>query len=478
MQVDKEKNFSEWYNTIIKDAQLCDLRYGVKGFVVFLPWAVLTMEKMYRAYEEELQQKGHSPAWFPALIPESYLTKESEHVQGFVPEVLWVTHAGKEKLEERYAMRPTSETAMYTMYSLWIKGRKDLPFKLYQRAQVWRHETKATKPFIRSREFYWVEAHNAFATRAEAEAQVQEDMEITEKALHESWGIPFIFLKRPQWDKFPGAEDTYAADTILPDGRVLQLPSTHMLGQHFAKAFGIRYMDEEGRSEYVWQTCYGPAISRIYAALVAIHGDEHGLVFPVDMAPLQIVIVPIYKGENKKKVDAYCQEVKKKLQGYSVRLDDSENTPGYKYNHWEMRGVPLRLEIGERDMAKKAVILVRRDTRDKTSVAISELAEKIEEVKNKMTAGMRERADARFEKWMGEADGMEPLKKILENQGGFARVPFCTDRMEGKPCAEKIKEACHGNVRGSKFGDTSKPKEKCIACGKKSSIYLYIAKQY
>ncbi len=220
----KKSDFSEWYNTITKDAQLCDLRYGIKGFVVFMPWSVMTMNRMYAMYEQAVESRGHVPALFPALIPEEYFTREGEHVKGFVPEVFWVTHAGDAKLEERYAMRPTSETAMYTMYALWIHGTKDLPLKVYQRCQVWRHETKATKPFIRSREFHWIEAHDCFATREGAMAQVREDMEMAEEVIHGQFCVPFLFFKRPQWDKFAGAENTYAADTLMPDGRALQLP--------------------------------------------------------------------------------------------------------------------------------------------------------------------------------------------------------------------------------------------------------------
>ncbi|MFA6530994.1 MAG: proline--tRNA ligase, partial [Candidatus Micrarchaeia archaeon] len=365
-----KSNFSEWYNSITKDAGLCDLRYNLKGFIVFMPWAVLSIKKMYRIYEDGLEASGHVPALFPALIPESNFKGEKEHVEGFIPEVFWVTEAGGNKLEERYAMRPTSETAMYPMYSLWIQGLKDLPLKLYQSCQVWRYETKATKPFIRSREFHWIEAHNVFATEAEALAQVKEDMEMAERFIHKTFGVPFLFFKRPQWDKFAGAVDTYAADVLMPDGKVLQLPSTHMLGQNFAKAFNIKYMDAKGESQYAWQTCYGPAISRIYAAVIATHGDDKGLVLPFAIAPLQIVMVPIYKGENKAKIDEACGKIISSLTsaGFSLKYDNSDATPGFKYNQWEMKGVPFRIEVGERDLAKDSVMVARRDNGQKTSV--------------------------------------------------------------------------------------------------------------
>ena len=485
MQIDKAKKFSDWYNTIIKEAKLCDLRYNLKGFIVFMPWSVLTMEKMYQHYEQALQRRGHAPAWFPALIPEEYLLKESEHVAGFVPEVLWVTQAGKEKLEQKYAMRPTSETAMYPIYALWINGIKDLPLKIYQRGQVWRHETKATRPFIRSREFYWIEAHDAFATEREALAQVKEDMETAEEVLHESWGIPFIFFKRPQWDKFAGAVDTYAADTILPDGKALQLPSTHFLGQNFSKVFDVKYMDEQGKEQFVWQTCYGPAISRIYAALIATHGDEKGLVLPFDLAPVQIVIVPIYRGDNKKIIDSECEKIRKTLidNELSVKFDDSEQTPGYKFNFWEMKGVPLRLEIGERDIADKSVMIARRDSkekREKIKVKISDLAKKINELKNEINKSLLDRADIEFKNRLSKANDIGELNKILDKNSGFVRIAFCTDQMQGAACADKIKDVTHANIRGSLFNSKEKPdaKDLCVSCGKKASIYLYAARQY
>ena len=480
MDIDKEKDFSEWYNTITKDAGLCDLRYHVKGFVVFMPWAVMSFKRMYAMYEEELEKRGHVPALFPALIPEDYFLKESEHVEGFVPEGFWVTETGNSKLETRLAMRPTSETAMYSMYSLWIHGLKDLPLKIYQSCQVWRHETKATKPFIRSREFHWIEAHDCFATREEAEAQVREDMEMAERIIHQQFGVPFCFFKRPQWDKFAGAVDTFAADTLMPDGRALQLPSTHMLGQNFSKAFGIKYTDESGKDEFVWQTCYGPAISRIYAAVIAMHGDNKGLVIPFDLAPIQIVIVPIYKGESQEAVRAECKKLENLLKkDFRARFDDSNNTPGFKYNEWEMKGVPVRLEVGPRDIENESVMLVRRDTREKKNVKVKGLPEEIRETGSSILQILVSRADLWFSERMGRANTLDELKKTIEKGNGFVRVPFCSDESGSKPCADIVKEACSANMRGSLYGSDDKPEgERCIACGKEAGIYLYAARQY
>ncbi|MCK4319826.1 proline--tRNA ligase, partial [Candidatus Micrarchaeota archaeon] len=445
-------DFSEWYNEIIKKAELSDLRYNLKGFLVLRPNAVRVIKRMYELYERELEGKGHLPVIFPSLIPEKNLATESEHVEGFVPEVFWVTEAGKNKLEERYALRPTSETAMYPMYALWINGKKDLPLKLYQSCQVWRYETKATKPFIRTREFYWIEAHDVFATEKEAMAQVKEDMETSEKMIRKTFCIPYIPFKRPQWDKFAGAVNSYAADAILPDGKVLQLPATHMLGQNFSKAFGIKYMDEKGNQEYGWQTCYGPGISRIYAALISVHGDEKGLRIPFVLSSEQIVVVPIYKKGEEKEVLERAKEIEKELKEYNVKIDDSENTPGYKFNQHELLGIPLRIEIGKRDIENGTVVVFRRDLNKKETVKRDELKNRIKEIEKEFDANLLKQAEEGFVKRMSSAETMEELGEILKRKGGFVKVPFCTDGKEAENCAELIKEKTSGNVRGSIYG--------------------------
>src|SRR3989338_8794461 len=277
----KEENFSEWYSEVVQKAELADLRYDIKGFLVFQPWAVMSMEKMFHYLEKVLQKKGHNPYWFQTLIPEKTLKKESSHIGGFTPEVFWVTSHGKnEPIEEKLALRQTSETGFYYMFSYWIRSYKDLPFKTYQRANVFRYETKATRPFLRSREFHWIEAHCAHATEKDAMKQVYEDMETTKEILHDVFGLPFIFFERPAWDRFAGAVRTFAADVLNPDGKVVQQPSTHLLSQDFAKAFDVKYKDKNGEEKYVWITCYGPAVSRIFASVVIVHGDDKGLRFP------------------------------------------------------------------------------------------------------------------------------------------------------------------------------------------------------
>lgn len=478
--IKKAENFSEWFTQVVEKAELSDIRYNVKGFVVFRPWSVMSMELMYDLLEAEMQAKGHKPAWFPAVIPESNFKKESEHVKGFLPEVFWITEAGSDgkKLEERLAMRPTSETAMYKMYSIWIRSWRDLPLKIYQRCQVWRYEGKATRPFIRSREFYWVEGHDAFATREGAEAQVREDMEITENVLHKQYAIPFLFFQRPEHDKFPGAVHTYAADTLMPDGRMLQLPSTHLLGQNFSKPFDIKFTDKDGKEHYVWQTCYGPAVSRIYAAVIALHGDDKGLVLPPLIAPTQVIIIPIYEESNKEKVLKEAEELKARLaKKFRVELDvRDEYTPGWKYNHWELKGVPVRIEIGPKDVEKNQIILVRRDTGEKETVKQSKAAVAVKTALRKTHRNLMKKADKYLKKNIRKAGSMTKLKKILREQGGLVKIYWCGS----EECANYAKAETDGGViRGTLYGDTTSHKKgKCVHCKKETGNLVYISKQY
>ncbi len=481
MNIDKHKNFSEWFNTVISDAELADLRYNVKGFVVFRPWSVKTMKLMYAAYEEVLERNNHSPALFPALIPESSFKVEGEHVEGFTPQVFWVEQAGGNKLEERLAMRPTSETAMYQMYAIWIQGLADLPVKIYQSCQVWRYETKATKPFFRSREFYWIEAHNAFATEEEAVAQVTEDMEMAEEVLTSQLGIPFIFFQRPEWDKFPGAVHTFAADTLMPDGKVLQLPSTHLLGQNFAKAFNVAFQNEKGERAYVWQTCYGPAISRIYGALFSIHGDNKGLIMPFDFAPIQVIVIPILsKNSDSKAIEKYANEICGTLAKSAIRakVDSSPSTPGFKYNHWELRGVPLRIEVGAREEAAKSLTIARRDNGKKETVDAASAIEAVNKAGKEVDSEIFARANSFFSASQSKASTMDELKAAID-AGGIVRVPYCTMEKEGKPCADEIKARAVGDVRGIIYPHEPAPTgEKCVFCGKSAKHYAYVARQY
>jgi len=443
---------------------------------VHRPWAMKIIRQIYKLFEEELEKTGHEPVLFPLVIPEEYLEREKEHVEGFKPEVFWVTEAGGEKLDRRLALRPTSETAFYSMYSLWIQSWRDLPLKLYQSVTVYRYE-KATRPFIRGREFLWIEAHCAFATREEALKQIREDMENTRKVVWEKLAIPFLFLRRPQWDKFAGAEDTYAADTILPDGRVLQISSTHDLGQRFAKAFDITFVDGKGQRQYVWQTCYGPGIWRIVAALVAIHGDDKGLILPFDVAPVQVVIVPIYYGEERGAVMEKCERVRDLLAkiGYRVYLDAREDrTPGWKFNDWELRGVPLRVEVGKKEVEGGFVTVFRRDLRKRATVKDEELLDAVAKLRDDILETLKRRAKEYFESRLARATSREEVVEAVKS-GKIVYMPFC-GREE---CAESMRNEVEGlRVRGTELNQAEGDYGRCAWCEEKARYMVYVARAY
>ncbi len=451
MKVEKS-NFSEWYNKVVR--LLVDDRYNLKGMVIIKPWGVKILDLIYKKFEKLLEENGHQRIIFPILIPERNFNEEKEHVEGFAPEVFWITEAGNNKLNERLALRPTSESSFYPMYSIWINGKSDLPLKLYQEGPVYRYETKATKPLIRGREFYWIEAHDAFETEEEAKEQVKKDEAIVKEIANELC-IPFKFFKRPEWDKFAGAVNTYAADTILPDGRRLQFATTHYLGQNFAKAYDIKYKDSEGSYSYVYQTCFGPGIYRILAAVIAIHGDDYGMVLPFSIAPYQVVIVPIgIDGE-----DIY---EKVKNLGLRVYLDDSDSSPGEKFYKWEELGVPLRIEIGKRELENGTMTIFRRDTREKLTV--KEVGDLIK-IAEDYNENLRKRAEEYFNSMIVNAKS----EKDLINLNKVARVELC------KECYNSFEEKFELNVFGL---NDEKPHGNCVICGKKADVVTYVGKSY
>jgi prolyl-tRNA synthetase len=478
--ISKKDSFPDWFGEICRIAELADVRYGVKGFTPFLPWSMMTMEIMFDILEGVLQRKGHLPMLFPTVIPESNLAKESHHVQGFTPQVFWISDFGEgEKLEERLALRPTSETAIYPMYSLWIRSWRDLPLKRYQRCTVFRSEVKSTRPFLRGREFLWIESHNVFATHDEAKAQVREDLETTKEVMTEAFGIPVMVFKRTQWDKFPGGVNTYAADTLMPDGKVLQLPSTHDLGDNFARAFDIKYVNESNATTYAFQTCYGPAISRIYGALISVHGDDNGLRLPFKLAPYQVVIVPIFKGQNADEVMNYCRDIEGTLRNAGIRvyLDNRDSTPGWKYNYWEMKGVPIRVEAGQRELKQRKVALFRRDLMKRETVGLDGLSERVARIGAELDSMLRSEAAARFENLVVDADTLGELEDALDKRK-IGRVQFCTTETDGMSCAEKIKDRTGGEVRGTRIDVDEKGTGACIVCGKAAEAIVYVARSY
>ncbi|MFH0889713.1 MAG: proline--tRNA ligase [Candidatus Aenigmatarchaeota archaeon] len=479
LTVKKSDNFSEWYTQVVQKAELADMRYNVKGFLVHRPWAVRIMKKMYVLLEEELEKKGHEPVWFPSVIPESFFKKEAEHAKGFEADVFWITEGGSDnkKFEERLALRPTSETAMYTIFPLWIQGWKDLPLKVYQSSQVWRYEGKATRPFIRGREFFWIEAHDVFATEREALEQVREDMETTENILHKEFCLPFVFLVRPKHDTFPGAVNTFAADSVMPDGKIIQLPSTHMLGQNFSKGFGIKFIDKNEEKVNAWQTCYGPAVWRIFGAMIGIHGDDKGLIVPPRVSPIDAVIVPIFFEKNAKEVLEKCETIKNSLEksGLRIKIDLRDSyTPGWKFNYWELKGAPVRIEIGPRDVKAKKVVLVRRDTGEKAIIDDKLAAESVKKALDAIQKNLVEKADRFFKESIRDAKLFSEMKKTLDEKGGLVRTNWC-EKIE---CADEIKNKATAEIRGTLFGKTEKIFGKCVSCGKDAKSVVYIGRAY
>src|SRR3989338_3314172 len=470
LSVTKEGDFSSWFTEIVQKAELADLRYNVKGFLVFRPGSVMAMENIYKHLEGILRKKGHEPYWFPTVIPESNLIKEGEHLKGFTPEVFWITHGGETKFEEKLALRPTSETAFYQMFALWLRSYKQLPFKTYQRANVFRHETKATRPFLRSREFHWIETHCLFQDEERAMEQVHEDMQTTEELLHGFLGLPFMFFERPEWDKFPGASRTFAADVLNPDGKFVQQPSTHLIKHDFLKAFDVKFKDKEGKERTPWATCYGPAVSRILASVVIVHGDNKGLRYPWSIFPKHVVFVPLSERAEKK-----AHELAKKLSHDIVcHVDMSERSIGEKFNHWELKGVPLRVDIGDKELKDRKLSVFRRDINKKELIAEKDFAKYVQRVKEEFDSNLRKQADKLFDNRIKDAKDLKELKKLIE-EGNVARCGFCSVSREGEACADKIREDTGAEVRGTRLEeDKVKDKDVCVVCWKKTKHMVYV----
>ncbi|HRZ85965.1 MAG TPA: proline--tRNA ligase [Candidatus Paceibacterota bacterium] len=473
----KKENFSEWYTQVVEKSEIADARYNIKGFIVIRPWGAVAIENMYKIYEKALQERGHKPCFFPVVIPERNFKKESSHVEGFTPQVFWLEHV---QGEDKMALRPTSETAFYQMYSLWIRSWRDLPLKLYQRANVYRYETKATRPLIRAREFYWIEAHNAFKSKSEAETQVQEDIQTTEEVMHQQFGIPFLPMKRPEWDKFAGAVYTIGSDVLMPDGKIIQQPSTHFLGQHFSKAFDVKFKDEQEKEQYVWQTCYGPAISRILASIISTHGDDSGLVMPFCISPIQVIIIPIFNKENQKKVLEETKKIFDKIKdlGLTVEIDCSEKRSGEKFYNWELKGVPLRIEIGEKEIKSKKIIVFLRDIKKKEIIDIKKI-DILKKLGKEFDIRLKEKADKFMNDKIVDCKTKDQIEKTI-NSKKIARVNFCSTNKEGIKCAEVIEKDTGAEIRGTLANTKEETfgNKKCIICNNDAEEVVYIGKSY
>ncbi len=470
----KFQDFSTWFDDVLVKAEIMDNRYPVKGFAVYKPWGAKVTKKVISMLEDELDATGHDPAFFPVAISEDDFAKEAEHIEGFAAEVFWITHAGNRKLEKKMLLRPTSECAMYPMFAQWIRSHADLPLRIYQSVCVYRYETKATRPLLRMREFLWNEAHTAHANGDLAEEQVKVAIKIYVDVFRRL-GLSYYMLMRPDFDKFAGAVYSIAFDAWNPDGRVNQIGTVHNLGENFAKAFGITYEDAEGARKNVSQTCYGLGISRALAAVISQHADDHGLVLPPEVAPVQVVVVPIHYKESEGKVEAYANEVYEtvKKSGLRVQMDGGEKTPGEKFYHWEMLGVPVRIEVGPRDLKERRVTISERVSLKRSSVDFGDAVSAITAILGSLTENLQERSQTALEEMTATVGDMGSLKKAMDGRK-IARVCWCGDA----GCAEAIKDGSGGEIRGHRIDVEEKPESDCVACGGKSAKVAYVAKAY
>ncbi len=435
-----QENFSEWYHQILEDAEILDSRYKIKGMPIYRGWGLFIIKTMQRELERMLEEDGHEDVLFPVLIPADVLGKETEHIAGFESQVFWVTHAGSNELERKLALRPTSETPIYDMFSLWIRSHTDLPLKVHQSCSVYRYETKHTRPLIRGREFLWNEGHSAHESLDDAEKNIDAIKKIYSILIQEFLCIPFITDRRPDWDKFPGAHYSLAFDTLMPNGKTLQIATVHNLGQNFSKVFDITFETEKGTHEHVYQTSYGPSFGRLLAALISIHSDKKGLILPPQVAPIQVILIPIlFKESEKKRILEYTSKIKSRLEklGVRVKIDDGEGRPGAKFYYWEMKGVPLRLEVGPRDLKGKKITIVRRDTAKKSEIdfdGIEDVSNILTDIKN----NMREKAEKKFRDSFYEVKTTEEIKEYLDK--GIVTAGWCGN----KECAEEIEG--YGNI--------------------------------
>jgi prolyl-tRNA synthetase len=469
----QSEDFSRWYLDVVRKAELADYS-PVKGCMVIRPYGYAIWELLQRQLDDRFKATGHVNAYFPLFIPESLLMREAEHVEGFAPQVAWVTRGGTEELEERLVVRPTSETIIGVMYQKWIQSWRDLPVLINQWANVVRWE-KVTRPFLRTTEFLWQEGHTAHETADEAQEETLKILDLYTEFAENVLAMPVVKGQKSESEKFAGADRTYSIEALMGDGRALQSGTSHNLGQNFAKAFDIQFQGRDKSLQYAWTTSWGVS-TRLIGGLIMIHGDDSGLVLPPAVAPWQVVIVPIPRGNWKETVLPKCQEIRAQLQaaGLRVRLDDDESqTPGWKFSEYEMRGVPLRLEIGPKDIEKNSVFAARRDTRQKQSLPMEGLADQIKALLAEIQASLLSRARAFREANTKRTASYDEFKQIMDGRPGFVIAPWC----ESAQCEAEIKAETQATIRNMPFGQ-DKPTEPCIKCGQPATVDAWFAKAY
>ncbi len=471
----RSQDFSQWYLDVVLKAELAD--YGpVKGCMVIRPYGFAIWEAMQRDMDRRIKETGALNAYFPMFIPKSFLEREKEHVQGFSPECAWVTVGGGEELEEPLAIRPTSEAMICTMFAKWVRSWRDLPVLINQWANVVRWE-KVTRPFLRTTEFLWQEGHTLHASEEEAEEETLRILELYRSFYEEVLAVPVVRGRKSDSEKFAGALRTYSVEALMGDGKALQGATSHNLGQHFATAYGIEYLDQAQQRALPWSTSWG-ASTRMVGGLIMTHGDDSGLVLPPSVAPYQVVIVPIppRKGDWNEAVLPRAREVLATLRGAGVRvhLDDRDTQqPGFKYADWEMRGVPLRLELGPKDIEKDACVLVRRDSREKLATPLAGLAGRVRELLDAIQRDLLEKARRRLAENTTAVGDYAEFKRVMSEKRGFLLAGWCGDA----DCEARIKEETRATIRAIPL-EADPRSGGCVRCGRPSPTDVYFAQAY
>jgi prolyl-tRNA synthetase len=472
--VKKSEDFSEWYTQIVLKAALADYA-PVKGFIVLRPYGYAIWESIRDILDRRFKETGHQNGFLPVLIPESLLSKEEDHFAGFTPEVFWVTKAGDNDIGERLALRPTSETLAYSIFAKWITSYRDLPLKINFWNTALRAEIKATKPFIRTSEFLWQEGHTVHATEEEAEQEVMLILDIYKDLIENYLAVPAITGFKSDSEKFVGAKYTTTLEGLMADGRALQMGTSHHLGQNFSRPFEIKYLGKDTKEHFAWQTSWGVSW-RLIGALIMVHGDDKGLVLPPQVAPIQVVIVPIHKDKDAQLVKGKAGEIESELKSAGIRayMDGrDEYTSGWKFNEWEMKGVPLRINIGSRDIEKGQVEFVRRDTKEKMQGDRAKLVDTTGSLLANIQDSLLARARAFLNKNISSSATYSEFKSIIEGRGGFVMAGWC-GREE---CEKSIKEETGADIRVLPFDQKDKP-AKCIYCGQDSKKAAIFARAY
>jgi prolyl-tRNA synthetase len=472
--VKKSEDFSEWYTQVVLKAGLADYA-PVKGFIVLRPYGYAIWESIRDILDRRFKETGHQNGFLPVLIPESLLSKEEDHFAGFTPEVFWVTKAGDNDLGERLALRPTSETLAYSIFAKWITSYRDLPLKINYWNTALRAEIKATKPFIRTSEFLWQEGHTVHATEDEAEQEVMLILGIYKELVEGYLAVPAMTGYKSDSEKFVGAKYTTTLEGLMADGRALQMGTSHHLAQNFSKPFEIKYLGKDTKEHFAWQTSWGVSW-RLIGALIMVHGDDKGLVLPPQIAPIQVVIVPIHKDKDAELVKGKAGEIESELKKAGIRahMDGrDEYTSGWKFNEWEMKGVPLRINIGPRDIEKGQIEFVRRDTKEKMQGDRAKLLDTANSLLAKIQDSLLARARAFLDENISRPAAYSEFKSIAEGRGGFVMAGWC-GREE---CESKIKEETGADIRVLPFDQNDKP-SKCIYCGQDSKKAAIFARAY